>query len=134
MRTLLVGIALLLIQLVPSPARAQLARPGPGNIILTGEFQLSLQIIDESGSDSSLTLFAFEPAFDYVTSSNVTIGGHASFIHTKIGDESADGYGLGGRVGVLIPFGPQAVLWPRIGLAFAHNEFSSTLLGISVNA
>jgi hypothetical protein len=103
-----------------------------GQIVLTGDLQLSFSHDSASMGDASSNTFVFSPAADYFAAPNVSIGGavvlaHSSFDSGIPGSSGSDTTSIGIllRGGYNLRLADMISIWPRLAIGYAHTSSGS---------
>ncbi len=134
LRASVLAVSLLLLGSVD---RAE-ARPfgQQGQYIVTSDAHFDLQrdtTSVEDEQDVTSTDYSFRLAIDYTRWTNITLGGRAGFEGTLFNRfDAVKGFGLGGRVGYVLPLSPSLSLWPRLGLGYASTTYQTAMSQVTV--
>lgn len=133
-------LALVAALVVSVEARAQEGSVGSsgsfgnaGEVVISSDFYGSIGFTSGPGDDSFF--IRLEPAADYFIKENLSLGGKVTLSTAFQDGPDPLVVGLGVRGGYNIPMSDKVSVWPRLGLAVAHQSISDrTYLEISLEA
>jgi len=103
----------------------------PGQIAISGDFQIAFASVSSSDDDAeSATRIRVAPAGDYFLIPNLSLGGQVVFDQESQGDFTDRTIGVAVRAGYVIGLGKVSI-WPRAGLTFDNGNADVEFLGIS---
>jgi hypothetical protein len=92
-----------------------------------------LAIVHESTSmgGSSSTAIAIQPSLDYFVAPHISVGGQIGIAHGSAdigagyGSATVTAFGVEVRGGYQLALTDSVSLWPRLGIGYTHNSYSS---------
>lgn len=101
---------------------------GARQIAVSSDVALTIARATTNGVPGGTTTIDLAPALDYFALKNVSVGGFIGFKYATTGDNDANRFSMGPRVGYNLNLSDLVSLWPKIGFSYARTSTTTSAI------